>query len=274
MRAGALSLMLLASVAFGQVAGVCGPGKTCKVRNLVTTGNPGVTLASDARACFTGATTTAACTVFIDYNSAGDALRLARGATALQVLPSVVQIDPYATSVQGYGSGTTGTGVAFASFPAVAASVGRVLFDSTNHALRVNTNGTFWWRIPIGYIEHANAYFPGLVALLNVGLTQFDLVNYLGETTTGWVSQSLTATVLVPGTGAGTAVFAIYNVTDAANNATVTMSCAGVAGTSTTGSTYNLTDFPKTVELRLVTNGCATLPQVNLNAQFKWVGAT
>lgn len=173
----------------------------------------------------------------------------------------------------GLATGATSVGTAFGSFPACsAANDGRILYDSTNSALRMCWGaGTTWGAIAVANRSTFGAYFPGIAGLLNLPLAQTNVTAGLmgwAATTANFV-QVLTATVLVAGTGAGTATFSVYNATDSADNATVTINCAGTAGTVTTGSGYSsLTAFPKDLQLRLTVNGCTTLPQVNLTAQF------
>lgn len=117
-------------------------------------------------------------------------------------------------------------------------------------------------------------YFPGLAALLNVSMARVTwprtLFGAAGVTSFwGIVSLQLQQTVtLVPGTGAGNAVFTIYNVTNAAaTSATVTVPCASTAGTVTTGTSDASIGFganSKELDLRLTTNGCTTLPILNV----------
>lgn len=166
-------------------------------------------------------------------------------------------------------------GKAFASFPAAAAgNNGTQQYDTTNTAYRYS-DGSSWKPIgPSLLVDEVTTYIPSAVALLNVASAQLTAPRQLfgaGGSTSNWGVVSIrlaSATTITAGVGAGNAVYTVYNFTDtAATTATVTVPCASAAGTVTAGSvdsTVSFTTTTKALQIRLTTNGCGTLPAVNI----------
>lgn len=156
--------------------------------------------------------------------------------------------------------------MAFASFPAAAAgNRGRLLYDSTNSVWRIS-DGSSSWRTLGEQKDNVVCYFPGIALLLNVATCQWNGTSASGVVPARVDAQS-GATTLVVGVGAGNAVFTIYNLTDAANtSATITVPCVGSLGLVTSGSSDATLRINKNYQWRLTSNGCTTLPVVNLTA--------
>lgn len=151
----------------GQVTNVCGPGKTCSVRVLKTTGSDGAN--SVALQLGTGGTAVGIC---MANNSSPAAFLLQRSGSGLNVYGcSTATCTSCGTNVWswenstssnfsyftlvgtvGLASGTSGTGTAFGSFPACGASnAGRLLYDSTSSLWRWCHSGSTSWVELEGY---------------------------------------------------------------------------------------------------------------------------
>lgn len=277
MRALALVLMLLASSSLAQVAGLCGPGKNCKVKTLETTGSATTGSYAWALKIPNGPICTdATCTGRIaGTGTTGGAFAFINGATNyFTINPGVATYAVNFLYGAELGSGASGAGTAFSSFPA--ATAGKLLYDSTNSTWRYS-NGTSWFPVgPYNLSDEFVIYFPGLSTLLNLPMSRWLAPRSIwlgGSYVSTFGTQIYSATTLVAGVGAGNAVFTIYNVSDAAaTTATLTVPCAAAAGTVTASGSIDssvvITTSAKTFELRLTTNGCTTLPTLNLNVRY------
>lgn len=171
-----------------------------------------------------------------------------------------------ANSTTGFSSGTAGLGTAFASFPAAATATGTMIYDSTNSMWRWS-NGFTWTGISPYDTNTLTAYFPGAPATLNVATTKWRL---FGAATTvmseALISSTSYATPNIVGVGAGNAVFTVYNVTTAAaTSTTCTVACTATVGTAIGCTNSAAITLPAVLELRLTTNPCGTLPNVNFS---------
>lgn len=271
-----LALLLVPFVAQAQVAGLCGPGKACSAAKFTATGGASGT----ANVCVTGNNADwgwlASTSNFSLYSfTAGSKC------SAAQTLKFNVNVNDAAVrpnNSNGWFSAPYGydASLAFSSFPAAAGVTGRMLYDSTNATWRYS-NGTSWFPVgPYNLSDEFVIYFPGLSALLNLPMSRWLAPRSIwlgGSYVSTFGTQIYSATTLVAGVGAGNAVFTIYNVSDAAaTTATLTVPCAAAAGTVTASGSIDssvvITTSAKTFELRLTTNGCTTLPTLNLNVRY------
>lgn len=276
MMRGLVLLVLVSLPAAAQVAGLCGPGKNCKVRSLdAVVGVEGATVCAEgpnAQWQWTTGTSVSA----LGWRALGGACGSGNNTTNLlnfSVNEALVRTNASGGFVT--GSGGLQAPLAFASFPVCSAGLyGTQLYDSTNAAWRSCKN-TGW--VPIGpviLVNYLTTYIPSSTALLNVGAARIQAPRQFfgaGGSTSAWGGVYLgieSATTVIAGVGAGNAVYTIHNVTDAAaTTATVTVPCASVAGTSSSGSSVAVAvagSSSKDFEIRLTTDGCTTLPVVNV----------
>lgn len=269
----AVFAVMVPVAARAQVAGLCGPGKDCSVRSLRTTRAASATeicMGAGHASPYWGinsSPTAIGWNRFTDDRCAGTSLGLmSLSASALVTYNGVLIAS---------NAGFEGS-VAFSSFPSAASSAGRLLYDSTNTTWRYS-NGTSWFPVgPYNLSDEFVIYFPGLSTLLNLPMSRWLAPRSIwlgGSYVSTFGTQIYSATTLVAGVGAGNAVFTIYNVSDAAaTTATLTVPCAAAAGTVTASgsidSSIAITTSAKTFELRLTTNGCTTLPTLNLNVRY------
>lgn len=95
----------------------------------------------------------------------------------------------------GFSTGLSGTGVAFASFPAASAgNVGRMLYDSTNKALRVS-NGTYWHIMRSDAAPTISSGFGTAPAIEGVASSFQLTVGTPNASTTGNVALNATAPI-------------------------------------------------------------------------------
>lgn len=166
------------------------------------------------------------------------------------------------SATTGIATGATGTGTAFASFPACnAAAASRVLYDSTNAVLRV-CNAAAWVRM-------ANHWT--LAATWPAGTVKgTDLVLNESQPANAAISTAIVATVLVAGVGAGTYTVQVFNVTTATSLCVTTAkTCSDAVQTQalTSGCTGVVNAGDK-VRIRITDTGCATSPVLSISAQF------
>lgn len=161
--------------------------------------------------------------------------------------------------------------LALASFPTCnGTTLGRLLYDNTNSVWRF-CDGSFWQAFATSDTASWTAYFPGLSTLLNLPFARYQ---HAGTTLVQGTSTVVidNGVALVTGVGAGNAVFTIYDITAASlTSATLTVACTASVGSVTAGSgTYTLTapGGAHTYEMRLTSNGCTTLPQLNVTVRF------
>lgn len=286
-------VVLFASSALAQLENTCGPGKACTVKTLKVTGgsganNVGIQLGTSSNSL------TSQC--LANNNGTFPAYLILRGGLNLNVYAcSTATCTSCGTNVWswdgtaqasysfwnlvgtiGIATGASGTGTAFASLPACSGTTGRAYFDSTSGYWRnCRSSGQHAIGNVITLGDTVSAYHPQVAVNLPVNQFTFPSQLFVPGTTSTFQTFSVrldNAVTIVAGTGAGNAVYTVYNVTDtAATSATVTVPCASAAGTVTAGSNdTSLTIFgsQKTFQLRLTTNGCTTLPIVNLTASW------
>lgn len=160
--------VLLSLPALAQVTGLCGPGKNCSVSTLLATSRS--TAASQI--CWnlpTGATLGSVAGVSNNVSTTGffvgaSCSSLSSPLYSVNSSTGVVQLGPtagayFGVANAGFGSGATGTGTAFASFPTCnAGTAGRLLFDSTSNVWRQCINGTGWRSLSMTSV--INAFVP------------------------------------------------------------------------------------------------------------------
>jgi len=286
-----LSLLLLPCGARAQVANICSAGKTCQMAGFRTSDgtaaapawswwndtNTGIyRIGADQIGVSTAGVRSfnfnaTAGTLEGTTSSADLVLNSITGARLRYVLSSVTcdsnncstsnTSDAYAfRSLYGYQSGATGSGTAFASFPAAAAgNASRMIYDSTNACLRVS-NGTTW--AVVNKEWSFSAYQPALAAT-----ALFTVHNTTTNGISAVTNLSVSATTFATVTG-GNVAFSVYDSTAGSTLCTLTLSCiVGAGTTSCTGAV----PAAHVIMLRMDSSGCTgggVAAAYNITAQF------
>lgn len=274
-------LVLSPCAARAQVAGTCGPGKTC-TSNRFRAGDgtalaPAYSFINDGdtglyrpAANQVGVTVEGTRTVVITSNgviqgvSSLPSLILNDGVGAqLTYSSSLLRVTGGAALVNVPLEGTAGflAPVAFASFPAAAAgNTGRLLYDSTNGVWRVS-NGSAWQ--PLTRTREFAGYMP-VAAIAAAQKVASTYAHGYGIVTT------LNAIVRVAGTGVGSWTATVFDVTSATTVCTVVNgTCAAPAQTefqSGLAGCSGVVAAGDQLLLRLDTAACDTAPALMLNA--------
>jgi hypothetical protein len=260
-----LLLAVLSSVAFGQVAGLCGAGRPCNVTKLTTarssTSNGSVCLKGGPTYDW-GLNTVNSDTIGLYSYTAGSGCTAGPG--AFYTFTAAALTGNSLISANPFGTGSAGSGTAFASFPAASSWVGRLLFDSTNSVWRYSRSG-LWLTFSPTVTDTMSVYVPA-AAVTNNPLAQWSWQwgnNSLEQNTTIAVDR---AVVLTTGVGAGNITYSVFDVTGAAvTTAAVTLACTAAVGSVTVGAgDLTLRALPRLMELRVTASACTTNPVVNV----------
>jgi hypothetical protein len=283
MRALALVVALLSSLAFGQVSGVCSTGKACSLRSVSVQPNT-----STAGVCLRNATGNDwlisssaggwfwfACTAGTNCQ-AGCSTYFQSSPTQFLAAPQI-QSNSTVTGGIGLQSGLSGTGTAFGSFPTCAAgTAGRLLYDSTNFRWRICESNSPSWQAPLYYSENTVIIpWPSTLTTTNTSFARWASGyavggggGFAGSTSgTGDLKVDISAVVLTAGVGAGTYTLSVQDESlGSVTTAIFTANCTAAAGTFATGGsvTFNNITGAKLMGLRLTANACATLPALNV----------
>lgn len=251
-------LMLFPLVARAQVAGLCGPGKACSVKSLETTG-------SSTTGSYSWNLKASGGVLCLDplcgsrLVQSGGAYQFFNGGTSYMTInPGVAASTSMFLYGASLGSGASGTGTAFASFPSAAAAPGRWIYDSTNNVWRFS-DGSSWLAVAKEFL--ASAYFPA-------GITPASAI-----TTTIWntikpgLLKQINALIVTPGTGAGTFTVDVYDVSGTTQLCvTGTQACNASAGSSLSVNCSVAMTAGNQFSIRVNDSGCTTGPALNLNA--------
>lgn len=289
-----LALLLLAALwpssAAAQVAGLCGPGKNCDVRRLRVTDSPLCSRISTQGGAFGSAHSTS--NFNLGWYAAGDCsgsqtaqanfnvngTTFLRASLSAEVGTSTTNRvacsnSGFCFSHQPFGSGSAGTGTAFVSFPACSATyAGQLLYDSTNNVWRQCVSGLGWFALQRVTASATMTFAPATGVTVNAPLGAYTAGNGVFGTEAMHAVNAL-GTVVTAGSGAGSAVYTLYNESSALSlGVTVTCACNAGAGStcSVAGTPYIITDDSLAISWRLTTDCATARPAVNLSTHISY----